>query len=154
MDEIEALRKELEHYKAEKEKIRTVVGQIGGATKRHRNTMINIFFLAIVMLAFFLDLLRHLLKWNLPYLPPTLILEIAVLLVSLKIIWMMHNQAKVYHFQFWILNSIEFQLNMLSRRLSGLNEHVERLATKNDLTDASPDSPQVDTNPTQENPTK
>ena len=30
MDEMDALRTELEHYKAEKEKIRDVVGQIGG----------------------------------------------------------------------------------------------------------------------------
>jgi len=146
MDEIEALRKELEHYKAEKEKIHTVVGQIGGATEHRRNVMINIFFLAVVILAFFFDLLRHLLKWNLPYLPPTLILEIAVLLVSLKIIWMMHNQAKVYHFQFWILNSIEFQLNMLSRRLSGLNEAIQRLAAEKDLP-APSDSSQVDAKP-------
>ena len=146
MDEIEALRKELEHYKAEKEKIRTVVGQIGGATKRRRNTMINVFFLAIVMLAFFFDLLRHLLKWDLPYLPPTLILEIAVLLVSLKIIWMMHNQAKVYHFQFWILNSIEFQLNMLSRRLSGMNEAVQKFAAEK-TTNIPSDSSRADQQP-------
>ena len=146
MDEIEALRKELEHYKAEKERIRTIVGQIGGATEHRRNVMINIFFLAVVILAFFFDLLRHLLKWDLPYLPPTLILEIAVLLVSLKIIWMMHNQAKVYHFQFWILNSIEFQLNMLSRRISALNETIQRLAAEKDLP-ATSDSSQVDAKP-------
>ena len=30
----------------------------------------------------------------------------------------------VDHFQFWILNSIEFQMNMISRRLTALEKAV------------------------------
>ncbi|MDY7010364.1 MAG: hypothetical protein SVV80_06365 [Planctomycetota bacterium] len=124
MDEMDALREELEHYKAEKEKIRTIVGQIGGATSHRRITIINIGFLVIVVSAFVFDLLRHLMGWKIPLLPPLLLLEVAVLLVSLKIIWMIHRQSKVDHFQFWILNSIEFQMNMLSRRIGDLDKSV------------------------------
>jgi len=36
--------------------------------------------------------------------------------VSIKIIWMIHQQQKIDHFQFWILNSIEFRLNEIVRR--------------------------------------
>ncbi len=124
MDEMDVLRDELEHYKAEKEKIRNIVGQIGGATSHRRVVLINIAFLIVVLSAFVFDLLRHIMGWQVPLLPPLLLLEGAVLLVSLKIIWMIHKQSKVDQFQFWILNSIEFQMNMLSRRLVDLDKSV------------------------------
>ncbi|HUT56705.1 MAG TPA: hypothetical protein VNA25_02395 [Phycisphaerae bacterium] len=124
MDEMESLRAELEHYKTEKERIRDIVGQVGGKPGRRRIKLVNFLFLAVVILAFGVDVLRHAMKWNTPYLPPLMLLEIAVLLVSLKIIWMIHTQAKVDHFQFWILNSIEFQMNMLTRRIAELDKAV------------------------------
>ncbi len=127
MDEMDVLREELEHYKAQKEKIRNIVGQIGGATSHQRVVMINITFLVVVVSAFVFDLLRHLMGWDIPLLPPLLLLEVAVLLVSLKIIWMIHKQSKVDHFQFWVLNSIEFQMNMLSRRIADLDKSVRNM---------------------------
>ena len=46
---------------------------------------------------------------------------------------MIHNkQTKVEHFQFWILNYIEFRLNNLSREM---NEIVTSLEKKNNPTD-------------------
>jgi len=125
MDEMDVLREELEHYKAEKERIRDIVGQIGGRTGRRRRLVINAVFLLLVVTAFAVDVLRSVAGWSIPHLPPLLLLEIAVLLVSLKIIWMIHTQSKVDHFQFWILNSIEFQINMLSRRIGDLSQAVQ-----------------------------
>ena len=122
MDEVEALREELEHYRREKERIRDVIGEIGGASNKRRDRLINVVFLVLVVGFFGFDVLRHALGWNISYLPPSLLLEVAVLLVSVKIIWMIHRQAKVDHFQFWILNSIEFQMNMISRRLTTLEK--------------------------------
>ncbi len=124
MDETESLRAELEHYKTEREKIRNIVGQIGGRTGRRVNTVITAVFLGLVLAAFGFDVLRHTMGWEIPYLPSTLLLEIAILLVSLKIIWMIHAQTKVDHFQFWILNSIEFRMNMVSRRITELDETI------------------------------
>ena len=72
------------------------------------------------------DVVRHLVGWEMPYLPTTLVLEIAVLLVSLKIIWMIHTQSKVDHFQFWVLNTIEFQINILSRRFMALEKDLRK----------------------------
>jgi len=125
MDEMDALRAELEHYKAQRQKIRDIVGQIGGKTGRRRNTVVNAVFLVLVLGAFALDLVQRVAGWETPYLPPALVLEVAVLLVSLKIIWMIHGQTKVDHFQFWILNSIEFQMNMLSRRVTELSKTLD-----------------------------
>jgi len=124
MEETEALRAELEHYKTERDKIRNIVGQIGGKTGRRTNGVINVVFLVLVLAAFSFDVLRHTLGWEIPYLPSTLLLEVAILLVSLKIIWMIHAQTKVDHFQFWILNSIEFRMNMVSRRIAELDDAV------------------------------
>ncbi len=52
-------------------------------------------------------------------------IEIGVLLVSLKIIWMMHKQTKVEHFQFWILNSIEFRLNDMSKKIEKIRKELK-----------------------------
>ena len=76
------------------------------------------------MVFFVFDVVHHIAGWDIPGLPPSLLLSTAVLLVSVKIIWMIHCQAKVDHFQFWILNSIEFQMNMISRRLVSLEQAV------------------------------
>jgi hypothetical protein len=127
-DELETLREELDHYRKEKERIRDVIGQIGGHVNKKRDRLVNVVFLLLVLGFFLFDLVRHMASWHIPYLPPSLLLEVAVLLVSVKIIWMIHRQAKVDHFQFWILNSIEFQMNMISRRLATL----ERSVTKGD----------------------
>ena len=82
------------------------------------------FIFAIVFL-FVLDVLRHVLNLSVP-LPPLFSVEIGMFLVSIKIIWMIHKQAKVEHFQFWILNSIEFRLNDVSKRMRGIEDRLEK----------------------------
>lgn len=112
----EALRRELEEFKAEKEKIRQLVGQIGGTESVEKDRRINFIFLIIVGLLFAFDILRHIFKFA-DFLPSVLSLEIGLLLVSIKIVWMIHKQTKVEHFQFHVMNSIEFRLNDLSKQL-------------------------------------
>ncbi len=112
----EALRRELEEFKAEKEKIRQLVGQIGGTESVEKDRRINFIFLITVGLLFAFDILRHIFKFA-DFLPSVLSLEIGLLLVSIKIVWMIHKQTKVEHFQFHVMNSIEFRLNDLSKQL-------------------------------------
>jgi hypothetical protein len=117
----DALQEELQQFRAEKEKIRALVGQIGGVGSNRRDRAINLLFLIAIALLFFADVFRHALSMELP-LPPLFSLELGVLLVSVKIIWMIHKQAKVEHFQFWILNSIEFRLNEITKSVRRLEE--------------------------------
>ncbi len=124
MDETEILRQELEHYKTEKERIRRIIGQIGGSTSKRQDRLINAAFLVVVVGLFVFDVLREIVGFAVPGLPRFLSMELALLLVSLKIIWMIYRQTKVDHFQFWVLNSIEFQINLMSRRLKGLEERL------------------------------
>ena len=120
----ETLRQELKEFKNEKEKIRQLVGQIGGAQSAQRDLAINLVFLILIGILFIFDIFRHLLHMDLP-LPPLFSLELGILLVSIKIVWMIHKQSKVEHFQFWILNSIEFRLNDLSKQLKEFQQKVE-----------------------------
>jgi hypothetical protein len=129
MDEAEILRQELEHYKDEKERVRKVLGQIGGKTSKRQDRLINIIFLIVVLSLFLFDILREVFSVVVSSLPRFLSMELALLLVSLKIIWMIHRQSKVDHFQFWVLNSIEFQINLMTKRLRELEE---KISTKKD----------------------
>lgn len=119
-DETEQLRRELEEFKQEKEKIRGLVGQIGGSTNNLRERLLHWGLISAVAGLLTLDVIREI--WHPTWIiwGSMLSLEIGVLLVSLKVIWMLHKQQRVEHFQFWILNSIEFRLNDIVKRLRGL----------------------------------
>ncbi len=121
----EALMQELEQFRKEKQKIRDVVGQIGGATESIRDKILNIIFIVAICVLFFLDTLRHIFGIAIP-LPPLLSIELGLLMVSLKIIWMISKQTRVEHFQFWILNSIEFRLNDVAKQLRTINKKVDK----------------------------
>ncbi|MCP3965632.1 MAG: hypothetical protein GY750_14735 [Lentisphaerae bacterium] len=125
-DELLALRQELEDYRKEKEQIRQVIGAIGGADSQKKDKVFNIAFIGVLVLIFGIDILRHFFDLRIPKFTAMLSLEVGVLMVSIKIIWMMHKQNKVEHFQFWILNSIEFRLNSVAKRIRSL----ERLLKK------------------------
>jgi len=111
-----ALLEELEPFRKEKERIRMLVGQIGGKHSQKHDQYINIGFIIAMVGLFLLDILRHMFHINVP-LPQMFSIELAVLLVSMKIIWMIHRGTKVEHFKFWVLNSIEFRLNDVAKRL-------------------------------------
>ncbi len=119
------LKAELDQFKREKEKIRQLMGQIGGKHAQKKDRNINIGFILAISFIALNDLLHHVFGIHTP-IPSLLSLEIAVLLVSLKIIWMMHKATKVEHFQFWILNSIEFRLNDVAKQLRHLEQTVEK----------------------------
>jgi hypothetical protein len=119
------LKAELDAFKKEKEKIRQLMGQIGGKHAERNDRRINIFFISAIALLALNDFLHHIGGFHTP-IPSLLSLEIAVLLVSIKIIWMMHTSTKVEHFQFWILNSIEFRLNDVAKQLRHLESTIEK----------------------------
>lgn len=124
--EVAALQEEINSFRAEKEKIRMILGQIGGKNQARRARTVTFIFTAAIILLFILDVLRHFLGFDIP-LPEMFSMAVGILLVSLKIIWMIHVQAKVGHFQFWILNSIEFRLNDMAKSLNGVIDRMEKL---------------------------
>ena len=109
------------------------MGQIGGKNAEKKDRRVNIFFIGAIGILALNDLLHHV--FGMPTVIPTFFsLEIAVLLVSAKIIWMMHKATKVEHFQFWILNSIEFRLNDMAKQMRTLDKTIEKYYAEEEST--------------------
>jgi len=119
------LKAELDQFKEEKEKIRQLMGQIGGKDQQKIDRRINWVFITLIVLVAINDILHHIVGIHTP-IPADFSLGIAILLVSIKIIWMMHKSTKMEHFQFWILNSIEYRLNDVAKQLRHLENTVEK----------------------------
>jgi len=101
------------------------VGRIGGRTSLRQDMIINILFLLIVLTVFVFDILRGVFDITVPGMPLALMEETALLLISLKIIWMIHKQTKIDHFQFWILTSIEYQLTEVAKKVQDLEARID-----------------------------
>ncbi|MCK5131894.1 MAG: hypothetical protein KAR40_07055 [Candidatus Sabulitectum sp.] len=125
------MQNEINQYKNEKESVRKVLGQIGGTATARKEKAINIAFATLVVLFFSFDVMRHALHISIDFIPELFSVEIALLLVSMKIIWMIHRQQKVEHFQFWILNTIEFQMNNSAVRIRRIEKMLEELKEEN-----------------------
>jgi cell shape-determining protein MreC len=113
----EEMVREIEEYNREKDKIRMMLGKIGGQSFSRVDAIVNGVFLTIILTLFILEITTH-------FLPSFISLEISVLLVSIKIVLLMHNQYKTNHFQFWVLNSIEFKINTIHTDLRKLKKEI------------------------------
>ena len=113
-DEISDLKRELEHFQREKERVRQIIGKIGGVPK-FRTKLINGLFLLVIGASVVLSVFggREL---------QLLMIEVATIALSLKIIYLIHCQMRVNHFQFWILSSLEWRLNELMRTIRKTGE--------------------------------
>ena len=108
-DELNDLRKELEYFQREKERIRAIVGKIGGVPKS-RTRFINTLFVVIIVVSVAISIVGgEQLR--------LLMIELATVTLSVKIIYLIHNQMRVNHFEFWILSSIEWRVNEIMKLL-------------------------------------
>ena len=116
----EQLRVELEEFKQEQVRIRKVLGRIGGKSQAKIDMIINMVILGIIVILFALEFITG-------WIPTLVSLEIGILLVSVKIVWMIHTNSRSYHFQFWVLNSIEFRINEMSKTVRRLDDRLDVL---------------------------
>ena len=114
--ELEDLKQELDNFQKEKEKVRAVIGQIGGVPK-FRTKLMNVIFITILAVSVILSVILGE-KWR------TLMIELATVTLSLKIIYLIHCQVKVNHFKFWILSSIEWRLNEVKKQITNLRKEI------------------------------
>ena len=122
------IEKELDQFKAEKEKIRQIVGRIGGKTTSRNDKLVNTTFVGFLLLLFVIDIM-HVIGLPIP-ISTSFTIILAVLMVSLKMIWMIHKNAKVNHFQFWMLSSIEFRLNDMAKKVNSIEKNINKLASE------------------------
>lgn len=106
--ELDDLRRELEHFQKEKERVRQIIGQVGGVPKFH-----NKLFNWILIIATGVCLVISLLIENLSV--RLLMIELASAAVSVKVIYLMHCMMRVNHFKVWVLSSIEWRLSELTK---------------------------------------
>jgi len=111
-DEISDLKQALEHFEQEEERVRAIIGSIGGVPQ-FRTKLINVIFIVIIVAAggvsvFSGDRLR------------LLMIELTTVMLSVKIIYMIHIQMRVNHFKFWILSAIEWRINEMTVQLKQL----------------------------------
>ena len=111
---MEDLRKELENFQQEKERVRAIIGKLGGVPTFHTK-FINITFIIIIFVTVIVSIIGG-------EKTRSLMIEIAVIALSAKIIYMIHQQMRVDHFKFWMLSSIEWRLNEIMRLIRKLGD--------------------------------
>jgi len=90
--EIDDLKLELENFQQEKERVRAIIGQIGGVPKFHTK-LANVGFIVLIVVTLAISIVGGE-KWRL------LMNEIATVALLLKIIYLIHCQMRVNHFKF------------------------------------------------------
>jgi hypothetical protein len=113
--ELEDLKKELENFQREKERVRAIIGQVGGVPKFH-NKVFNWILIAATAICLIISLLVDHLSVRL------LMIELASAAVSVKIIYLMHCQMRVNHFKVWVLSSIEWRISELTKLVKSRKE--------------------------------
>lgn len=99
------------------------MGQIGGSQNARKHLILNTIFLVVGIL-FLFDLARHIFDLQITGFPALFSIEFAILLVSLTILWMIHTKTIVDHFQFRVLNTLEFQMNNMARRVRKIERYI------------------------------
>lgn len=115
-----SLMEEIAEFNRERQRIKDVIGRVGGVQYSRAEMVVNILFIILVVGFFILEATLH------PF-PTTVSVEIGLFLVSLKIVWMIHANQKFNHFLFWILNTVEYRLNANAKTLEDLREAVKEL---------------------------
>jgi hypothetical protein len=113
-DEIADLRLEMEHFQKEKERVRAIIGKIGGVPKFNEK-LVNIVFIIIIVVSVVVSIFSDE-KLRL------LMVELATVTLSLKIIYLIHCQMRVNHFKFWILSSIEWRINEMMKHIKEMKK--------------------------------
>ncbi len=115
----EEIIREVQAFNRERERIRAVLESIGTKKGRNMDRVANFLFIAgLAILVYERFVARQI--------EDILSLEIGLLLVSIKIIWMIRMQERYNHFLFWIVHSIEFRQTELIERVDELRERLGR----------------------------
>ena len=104
--ELEDLKKELENFQKEKEVVRAIIGRIGGVPTFHTK-IVNTIFIVIITGSLLVSIFGHSISGNFHL----IMIEFATVALSARLLYMMHCQNRVNHFQLWMQSSIEWRIN-------------------------------------------
>lgn len=114
----EQLKEEIQEFQKDKERVRSIVSEIDGGSRREAK-IVNILLTIIIATLFVLGVVFK-------RITPSLAVQVAILFSVLKLIWMFYDFQKVNHFQFWILNSLEFRINEIHKKVRKIEKELER----------------------------
>jgi len=121
-EEIKKMEKELNEFKKEKEKVRAIIGRIGGLPGAGQK-IVNILFIIVVFGTLITSLLvSDVMRYAM--------IDIAVALISLKIIYLIQNLEKVNHFELWTIASMEWQINAIRKDVKSIKKIIEAKENK------------------------
>jgi len=113
-NEIDDLKRQLENFQQEKERVRMIIGKIGGAPK-FRTKLINILFIIVLLVSVIVSVIGgEQLR--------LLMIELATITLALKIIYLIHCQMRINHFQFWILSAMEWRVTEIMTHIKELKD--------------------------------
>jgi hypothetical protein len=116
-DEIDDLKKELENFQQEKERVRSIIGGIGGVPTFHTK-IVNILFVLLIVCPLVVSFFVRKGETTL------LMIEFATVALSIKILYMMHCQNRVNHFQIWMQSSIEWRINEIMKIIKKIDDKI------------------------------
>ena len=106
------LEDEIRDFETERDNIRKIIGRIGGVpTPKAR--LVNIVFIMLVLAVFAASIV-----WGGRM--RFFMIELGILLLSVKFVYFLESYIKLNHFQFWILSSLEWRLDQIDKRLKQL----------------------------------
>ncbi len=112
--ELQELLEEIEAFKKEKERVRSIVGRIGGVpsfNSRFANILFTILVIISLVISIFVeDGLRF------------AVIDLAIGIISFKIIYIVHQLMRANHFELWILSSIEWKITEIHKELKKLSK--------------------------------
>ena len=117
-EELKDLREEIDEFKREKERVKSIIGQIGGVPALNTKVSNTIFVILIVLCLIASIVTKDTLR--------LVSLEFATAVLSLKLIYIIHKQTRVNHFQLWILSSLEWRLNEIMKLLKNKSKNTSR----------------------------
>ena len=118
MKDEKTLSEEIEEFRREKQRIKDIVGEIGGNHEKRQNKIVNMLLLAIMIIVLVVGVALQ--KIDL-----VTTLEVAILVGIFKIIWILYENQRINHFQFWILNSLEFRINEIHKRVKKIDKDLK-----------------------------
>ncbi len=113
-DEIGDLKYMLENFEKEKERVRAIIGKIGGVPS-FNTKLINVVFVVIIVVAGAISIFSE-------EGMRLLMIELTTVMLSVKIIYMIHVQMRVNHFKFWILSAIEWRISEMMNEIKQNNK--------------------------------
>ncbi len=116
-DEISDLKQSLESFEQEKERVRAIIGKIGGMPSFHTK-LANVVFIVVILASGVVSVVSKDLR--------LLMVELTTVMLSVKIIYLIHTQMRVNHFKFWILSAIEWRINEMMVHIKQLQKELVR----------------------------